>query len=317
MKIPRRVILTGCAGFVGSHLAESLTGKGVFVIGVDNLSNGYVENLEQVDKDLFEFHEMDVRSDEFREFIRTQEFDTFLHFAANAYVPPSVENPEYDFENNLVATFRLLETLRNLKTTSKVITVSSAAVYGDPVKLPMHEEDPIDPISPYGVSKLGIEKYTEVFSRIYGIKTLSLRLFSTYGPRQKKQIVYDFIKKLHQSPEELVILGDGTQQRDMIFVKDVVNAVLVLLDNAPFNGETYNVATGQSVTTLEIGQAVSSAMGLSPKMIFTGSIRRGDPHKWLADIGKLKSVGFNLRYSFMQGVQETVAWSIKEISQSQ
>ncbi|MCX7766341.1 MAG: GDP-mannose 4,6-dehydratase, partial [Candidatus Sumerlaeia bacterium] len=200
--------------------------------------------------------------------------------------------------------------LRQKTSTARIITVSSAAVYGNPVKLPMSETDPVAPIAPYGVSKLGIEKYTEVFSLLYGLKTACLRLFSTYGPRQKKQIIFDFICKLRRNPEELEILGDGTQERDMIYVKDVVNAVLLVLNKSPFKGEFYNLAVGRAVSTRRLAELVSRAMGLNPRFKFTGAIRPGDPERWRADISRLQQLGFHPQYSLEEGISETVKWGL-------
>jgi len=309
----RSVLVTGGAGFIGSHLCEALVRRDAHVTVADNLSNSTLQNLQNI-ADQIEFHELDLRSSAFRDLLLTGDFDVIFHLAANAYVPPSIENPDYDFQTNLVAPFQLLETLRGSGLGSTLIVASSAAVYGNPSRIPISETDITVPISPYGVSKLAMERYVSVYSPLYGLKAASLRFFSAYGPRQRKQIVYDFIKKISNNPGELVILGDGTQVRDLIYVEDIVQAALVVLDNAPLEGEVYNVAGGRGYSTREIAETMTNVMGLSPKFHYTGCIRPGDPEKWIACIDKISRLGFRPRISLEEGIKRTIGWytSIKD-----
>lgn len=301
------VLVTGGAGFIGSHLCEALVHNGARVTVVDNLSTGTMQNLQKVAGQVG-FHELDIRQSAFGELLLAQNFDVIFHLAANAYVPPSVENPDFDFQTNLVAPFQLLETLRTSGADSSLIVMSSAAVYGDPEIVPILETHLTAPISPYGVSKLATERYVSVFSQIYGLRAASLRLFSVYGPRQRKQIVYDFIKKVSNDPTELVILGDGTQVRDMVYVEDVVQAALVVLHNAPLTGEVYNVAAGHGYSTREIAEAMVEVMGLRPKFNYTGSIRPGDCEQWIAGIDRINKLGFSPRIDLKEGLRRTVEW---------
>jgi UDP-glucose 4-epimerase len=303
----RSVLVTGGTGFIGSHLSEALVRQGFQVTIVDNLSNSGLENVREI-ADRIDFHKLDVRSSAFRDFLLTGDFDVIFHLAANAYVPPSIENPDYDFQTNLVAPFRLLETLRRSDLDTTLIVASSAAVYGNPRRTPMSESDPTGPISPYGVSKLAMECYVSVYSQVYGLKAASLRLFSTYGPRQRKQIVYDLIKRISDNPSELIILGDGTQIRDMVYVEDVVQATLTVLENAPLEGEFYNVAGGRGYSTREIAETMTDVMDLSPEFHYTGSIRPGDPEKWIACIDRLRKLGFSPRISLAEGMKRTIEW---------
>jgi UDP-glucose 4-epimerase len=303
----RSVLVTGGAGFIGSHLCEALVGRGAHVTVVDNLSNSALQNLQKI-ADQIEFYELDIRSSAFRDLLIAGNFDAIFHLAANAYVPPSVEDPDYDFQTNLEASFQLLETLRGSGLGSTLIVASSAAVYGNPACVPISETDLTIPISPYGVSKLAMERYASVYSRLYGLKTASLRLFSAYGPRQRKQIVHDFIKKISKNPSELVILGNGTQVRDLVYVEDVAQAALIALGNAPLEGEVYNVAGGRGFSTREIAETMTNVMGLSPKLHYTGSIRPGDPEKWIACIDRIRKLGFSPRISLEEGMKRTIEW---------
>jgi UDP-glucose 4-epimerase len=301
------VLVTGGCGFIGSHLVEQLVGRGFKVTVADNFANSTIDNLARV-KDDVEVLEMNVNSDTFKQIVADRNFDVIYHLAANAYVPPSVKDPIYDFENNLVSTIGLLETIRRAELDPKVIVASSAAVYGNPVTVPITEEMITDPISPYGVGKLAMERYTDVYSRVYGMRTASARFFSAYGPRQKKQIVYDFIGKLKKDPTTMVILGDGTQMRDLVFVEDIVQALLVIMDNSPLDGTTYNVATGVGHTTTEIAQTIVDAMGLDAKFTYTGSVRPGDPHVWIADITRIRGIGYEPTHTLAQGIKKTIEW---------
>jgi UDP-glucose 4-epimerase len=202
----------------------------------------------------------------------------------------------------------LLETLRGSDLGSILIVASSAAVYGNPIRIPISETDLTVPISPYGVSKLAMERYVSVYSQVYGLKAASLRFFSAYGPRQHKQIVYDFIKKISNNPGELVILGDGTQVRDLVYVEDIVQAALVVLGNGPLEGEVYNVAGGRGYSTREIAETMTHVMDLRPKFRYTGSIRPGDPEKWIACIDKISKLGFSPRISLEEGMKRTIEW---------
>ncbi len=307
MKKYRSVLVTGGAGFIGSHLAEALVENAYHVTIVDNLSTGALENIREI-ADRVEFYPMDIRRRRFASFVAERNFDIIFHWAANAYVPPSVEDPTFDYEINLRGPFRLLETLRRADQHPILIAASSAAVYGNPRSVPIHEDMPTLPISPYGVSKLATERYIAVFSHLYHLRAASLRLFSVYGPRQHKQIVYDFIRKLSTNPHELEILGDGTQVRDMVYVTDVVQAALVVLDNGALCGETYNVATGQGHTTCDIADAVSRAMNLDPQRRFTGSVRPGDCERWVASIDRIRAAGYAPTVTLAEGAAQTAAW---------
>ncbi len=300
-------LVTGGAGFIGSHLAEALVERGVQVTIVDNLCNGSLDNIRAI-AERVNFYSLDIRSPAFIELLLSGSFNTIFHFAAEAYVPPSVENPENNYLVNLAAPFYILEALRKAKLDTTLIVGSSAAVYGNPRHIPVSELDPTFPISPYGVSKLAIERYTAVYSQIYGLKAASLRLFSIFGPRQCKQIVYDFIYKVATNPDEMEILGDGTQVRDLIYVKDVVQAVLLIWENAPLQGEVYNVAAGTGLSTRQIAETVTRVMGACPRFRYTGNIRPGDAEKWVACVDRIAALGFWPRFSFEQGVKQTVEW---------
>jgi UDP-glucose 4-epimerase len=302
-----RVLVTGGAGFIGSHLTEQLVSAGAFVTVVDNLCTGRLENLSRV-QGRYDFVELNIRKLPWKDYLIDHQFDVIFHLAGNAYVPPSVKRPAWDRRINFGESFRLLENLRKIKWPGALIYASSAAVYGDPFRIPIHEDDPLIPISPYGVGKLAAERYTNVYSRLYGLRAASLRFFSLYGPRQRKQVVYDLIRKVKKTENELSIFGDGSQVRDFNFVDDAARAAMIVAKNGSLNGEVYNVASGREYSIQALAETICSVMGVHPKFVYSGSVRPGDPEKWSVDIGRLVNLGYRPQVTLQEGIKRTVEW---------
>ena len=220
-----------------------------------------------------------------------------------------MENPPYDFYENLQNPFTLLEALRRAGDNApRLVNTSSAAVYGNPIRLPISESDPTVPISPYGVSKLAAERYVAVYSQLYGIQATSMRFFSIYGPRQRKQVIFDFLRKLREDSGHLEIIGDGTQERDFAYVLDVVQAMIIAATVAPGKGEAYNVASDVNHTITELAQAWSEVCGLNPKISYTGSVRPGDAEKWEVDISALQDLGYKAQTTLKTGLLAIMDW---------
>ena len=303
----QNVLVTGGAGFIGSHLVEQLVAAGAAVTVVDNLCSGHRENLDKIEGQI-ELHVLDICELEWEPLLVDNSYDVIFHMAANAYVPPSVERPAWDYQINLEGTFRLLEALRKIKWSGALIYASSAAVYGNPMRMPIREEDPTLPISPYGVAKLAAERYVAVYSRLYGLRAASLRLFSVYGPRQRKQVVYDLIEKIRQNPSELFIYGDGTQVRDFNYVGDTARAVMLAAERGSLQGDVYNVASGRECSIQELAEKLCCTLDVQPKFVYSGSVRPGDPEKWSVDISRLAALGYRPQVSLDEGLRQTVEW---------
>jgi UDP-glucose 4-epimerase len=301
-----RALVTGGAGFIGSHLVERLVDRGAHVTVVDDLSTGRLENLRGVMSQI----EFDARplAALLNEPALVLDHDIIFHLAANPYIPPSVEDPSYDFGRNLETTFRLLEVLRRAEERPRLVNTSSAAVYGNPQRLPIRESDPTVPISPYGVSKLSAERYVAVYSQLYGIPASSVRLFSVYGPRQRKQVVYDLLDRLARDPFRLEVIGDGTQERDFAYVDDVVAAMILVSQQAPATGEVYNVASGSTHSIARLVSCICDTMELRPEISYTGKVRPGDADFWSVDSSALRSLGYEARTSLVQGLRSTWDW---------
>lgn len=303
----RRILVTGGAGFIGSHVVEMYEADGWDVTVVDDLSTGVRSNLANA------HGRIDLLEGDIGEALRTRRidvsrFDLVVHLAANSYVPWSVEDPRRDFALNIGNSFELLEAIRAAEPKPRLVNISSAAVYGDPDKQPMKEADPTFPISPYGVSKLAAERYVAVYSRLYGLRAASLRLFSVFGPRQRKQVVFDLIGKCRDNPNRIAVHGDGTQERDFVFVTDVVEAIRVVADRAPAKGEVYNVASGTTVSLAHLLSSVCRACKVQPEIAYSGSVRPGDAQRWYPDITALRAIGFAPATHLDAGVGAVRVW---------
>jgi len=303
-----RALVTGGAGFIGSFLSEKLHSLGVRVTVVDSMATGRSANLASIST------QVDLMDADLSDVLRTGElnladYDIVYHLAANPYIPPSVDDPVYDATANLWMTLTLLEALRALdEAAPRLVYASSAAVYGNPTRLPISETNPTVPIAPYGVSKLAAERYVAVYSELYGIRANSLRLFSVYGPRQRKQVIYDLARRLAHDPSHLEVVGDGTQARDFVYVEDVVQAFVLAATVAPARGEVYNVATGMTHTIADLVEALCDVRGVAPEIYYSGSIRPGDADRWEVDITRIKALGFAPKVPLRAGLVAIGDW---------
>ena len=301
-----RVLITGGTGFIGSHLVQRSLARGFEVTvlsrGTDCHScvpDADMEKIEFVSGTVQEISQLDIH---------LSQFDAVFHLAGTSAISHSVENPWEDFDNTLHASISLLEELRKLKQRPTVVFSSSAAVYSQSTDFPYTEESTTSPVSPYGVSNLAVERYIAVYSRLYGIPAASLRLFSVYGPRQNKQVIFDLFQKLSKNPNRLQVLGDGQQLRDFVFVEDVVDAFFVALENSPLDGSVYNVGSGEFVSIRQLVEAVCAASDLTPKIEYTGRTRPGNAQHLTADISKLRKIGYDPKTQLAVGLEKTFDW---------
>ena len=309
-----RVLVTGGAGFIGSHIVELLMNRDFRVVVVDNLSSGRLEFISKwLDSDDFEFYRIDLR--DFDELVGIcRGVDAVFHFAANPEVRIGAQRPEDIWENNVLATYNLLEAMR-INNIKFLVFASSSTVYGDASKLPTPEDyAPLEPISVYGASKLACEALISGYAHTFKIRSLVLRYANIIGSRLRHGVIYDFIMKLRNNPDVLEILGDGTQRKSYLHISDAVNATMHLFNifrasDKLFN--VYNVGNEDWITVREIADIVSRVMGLNPEYRFTGGVEGGrgwvgDVKYMLLDISKLKSTGWVPRLSSREAVERTV-----------
>jgi UDP-glucose 4-epimerase len=301
-----KVLVTGGAGFIGSHLVEALLAKKHDVTVLDNLSSGRLSNLSAV-KDKINFIKGDI-CDVNSVKKACEGKDVVFHLAAIASVPYSVQHPLEAHEVNITGTLKVLIAARDAKV-KRFVFSSSAAVYGDEPSLPKTENSPLRPMTPYALSKLAGEQYALIFHKIYGMETVALRYFNVFGPRQDPSSPYSgvitkFVTAL-KSGKQPLIFGDGMQTRDFVFVSDVVQANLKAM-TARAAGKVFNIATGVQVSIKEMLVHLNEILNVKIAPRFEPA-QKGDILHSVADISEAKKVlHFSPDVPFHEGLDLTV-----------
>jgi len=310
-----KILVTGGAGFIGSHLIDALLERGDEVICFDNFSSGrreFIEHnlgqMELVEGDLLN------RSDIGK---AIKGCDAVFHLAANPDVRSGAGNTKTHFDNNIVATYNLLEEMRENGVT-KIAFTSSSTVYGEASIIPTPENyGPLIPISIYGASKLASEALIASYCHTFDMEAIIYRFANVVGPRSTHGVIYDFINKLKANPEQLEILGDGTQKKSYLYIDDCIEAMLFGFDRMKEKVEIYNIGSEDWTDVRTIADIVSSEMGLRPEYKFTGGLDgrgwKGDVKFMRLDISKLKERGWNPRHTSNDAIRMTARWLIKEI----
>ena len=307
-------LVTGGAGFIGSHITEALLKKGYPVRVLDNLSTSSLSNLQGM-KGRLQFQKGDLRRDaDVTKAMRSVKY--VFHLGANRAVLRSVDNPMETNDVNVTGTLRVLTAARKAKV-KRVIFTSSSSVYGDTHKFPCLETDIPDPQSPYAASKIMGEYYCKQFTKLFGLETVSLRYFNVFGPRQNPESIYSavipiFIECLvkRKSPE---IHWDGKQSRDFSYVDNVVEGNLKAMKAPKASGEVFNIACHEEFSVLDIFHSLEKILGIRGVKPHFKPKRAGDVRRTYADISKAKRLlNFKVQTRFYEGLKKTVDWFVNE-----
>jgi UDP-glucose 4-epimerase len=308
-----RVLVTGGAGFIGSHIAEAYLRAGWEVVVLDDLSRGSERNIPKGTR----FVRADIRSPEARQTVATGRFDVVNHHAAQIDVRVSVDRPAFDSEINVVGLVNLLEGAGQGGVRRFIFASSGGVVYGDPEVIPTPETAPKLPVSPYGVSKLSGEYYLRAVGALRGFEGVAMRYANVFGPRQDPKseagVVSIFVSRL-LAGEPLTVFGDGRQTRDYVYVKDVARANVLastasISQGSSIDAPAFNIATSKQRSVLDLAQSVGEVMGQKNPRTEFAPARAGELFRSALDVGKAKKVlGWAPEYVFENGLRELVDW---------
>ncbi len=302
----KKVLITGVAGFLGRYAAREFLRADWRVSGLDMVAPENAALPPGVT-----YHRATLPGAALAEILRAESPDACVHCAGRASVALSMVEPSADFHDNTVLTFELFEALRRHAPRCRAILLSSAAVYGNPATLPVREEHSIVPLSPYGFHKRQCELLCEEFSRVYALPTLSVRIFSAYGPGLRRQVVWDICQKA-MSGARLELRGTGAESRDFIHAADVARALVLLAEKAPAHGEIYNLATGRETMIAELARLILGVLEQSGSPAFDGINPSGNPFRWQADISRIAALGFAPTLSLETGLRQVANWCAAE-----
>jgi UDP-glucose 4-epimerase len=295
----KKLLIIGSKGFIGQAAFAYFQRKEEWkVFGADVV----------VDYPAERYFLIDTTSSDFSTVFKAEDFDFCINCSGAASVPNSLRNPLRDYMLNTVNVFKMLSAIREFQPTCKFINLSSAAVYGNPVKLPIKETDDLLPLSPYGHHKMQAEMVCREFYELFDIASVNLRIFSAYGEGLKKQLFWDLHQKTKQSGTDISLFGTGAESRDFIYIQDLLQVFEVVMNNGAFKGDTINVANGIEVTIKEVAETFFSCYDTAYKPIFSKAVREGDPNNWVADISKLKDLGYNRQYTLKAGFKHFHKW---------
>ncbi|MCB9307405.1 MAG: SDR family NAD(P)-dependent oxidoreductase [Lewinellaceae bacterium] len=309
------ILVTGGAGFIGSHLCEHLLGKGIEVVCIDNFDRFYdpavkEQNISGLEENArFHLYRGDIRDESvLKSIFRQHQVDSVVHLAAKAGVRPSIQQPAEYMDVNITGTVRLLEAMRQAGV-GRLIFGSSSSIYGNQSKVPFSENDDVsEPISPYAASKRSGELIAYTYHHLYGMEVSCLRFFTVYGPRQRPDLAIHKFTQLALSGRAIPLYGDGLTRRDYTYVDDIVQGIARLIDHPVPGFDIFNLGNGHPITLLDMVQALESALGKKLEIAMSDK-QPGDVEQTFADISKARSAfGYTPRIDFNEGVRRFVEW---------
>lgn len=309
-----KVLVTGGAGFIGSHLVDKLIARDNEVVVLDNLSLGRLNNLEDARKSAkFKFVQFDIlEKEKLFELFKKEKFDVVFHMAANSDIAKSHANPNIDFDNTFQTTYCVLLAMKEFNV-KNIVFASTSAIYGETSEKIDENFGPLFPVSHYGASKLASEAFISSFCENYGIQAWITRFPNVVGERATHGVIWDFIKKLKKNPSELEVLGNGEQFKPYLYVKDLVDAILFTFDKTDEKINFYNLGVESRTKVKDIAKMVVKEMGLDSKIVYTGGDRGwiGDVPEFDYDLSKIHALGWEAKISSDEAVLKSVKYILK------
>ena len=294
----KKVLVIGAKGFIGKHLIDLALRWQYIVDGID---------IIEFQGETYEYHKASVFSNEFEDILSKSKYDVIINCCGSGNVGFSVINPLSDFELNVISVIHILDLIRRTQTKCRFVHFSSAAVYGNPLDLPISENHKIAPISPYGYHKWQAELACQEYAYLYKIPILILRPFSVYGPGLRKQLLWDIYLKSKKS-DIIELWGTGDETRDFIYIDDLCRIIFELISINLQSFEIVNIANGESISIANISALLIEKLGYSNKIIFNNILKPGDPRFWQSDVIRLNQYGLNSLVSLDDGITKTAKW---------
>ena len=291
-----KILIIGSKGFIGSHANRFFSAENE-VWGADVVAD---------DKDK-KYYRLNPVNTNFEAIFIEKAFDLCINASGNGSVPVSINSPVFDFELNVTNTIKLLDAIRVHNPKCKYINISSAAVYGNPPGIPVTEDMPLLPLSPYGWHKLYSEQVSREYYYLYNLQTINLRLFSVYGEYLRKQLFWDIYQKCLRS-SYIELFGSGNESRDFIYIADLMEAIDCIVKRGLFNGEAVNIASGTETTIRSAAEIFCRQIDENISVKFNKIVKPGDPLNWRADISMVKSFGFESKTQINEGLSNTAKW---------
>lgn len=292
------ILVIGSSGFIGSHCVKHLTKLGYNVFEADVVSSSEINiNFTLIDK-------INPIFDKLFQFVK---IDICINATGSANVPNSFENPYFDYVLNTGNVFKILEAIRLFAPNCFFINFSSAAIYGDPQKLPIQESNVPSPLSPYGLHKYYAEQICNEYFNFFKIKSCNLRVFSAYGPKLRKQFFWDLYCKFKNN-SKVELFGSGQETRDFIFIDDLTTCIELIILHRFDLPSSINIASGIETKIIDAANIFLNKFGIQKDIVFNGIVRSGEPLHWKADISILENIGFMPHHNIERGVEKYIEW---------
>ncbi|MFC1517251.1 NAD-dependent epimerase/dehydratase family protein [Candidatus Margulisiibacteriota bacterium] len=310
-----KILVTGGAGFIGSHLADKLLADKHNVVVIDNLILGRKENISHNENNpKFKFYKEDILElEQLQEIFKQEKFDVVFHMAANSDIQKGSRDPNVDYELTFMTTFNILQCMKEYKV-KQIVFASTSAVYGESKDLLTENYGPLLPVSLYGASKLAAEGFISAFAENDGLQAWLIRFPNVVGERSTHGVIFDFINKLKKDPKKLEVLGNGEQNKPYLYVKDLVEGMLFCWQNAKDKVNLFNLGVESRTKVKEIAALVIKEIGLKAEIVYTGGDRGwvGDVPEFRYDLKKVHKLGWQAKKSSTESIDVAIKKILKK-----